>query len=60
MIDKVFEKHHQLDWQKLNLPLAEHFNGLKDFPNEYKPGVEFVLSSKSSRPELPFVQNSYR
>ncbi len=52
MIDKVFEKHHQLDWQKLNLPLAEHLNGLKDFPNEYKPGVELFLSEHSTS-ELP-------
>lgn len=39
MIDLVFEPHDHLDWQKFSLPEGEHLNGLKDFPNEYKPAV---------------------
>lgn len=44
-IDAVFEKHSNLDWQKLNLPEAGHLNGLRDYPNDYKPGVERFLKS---------------
>jgi hypothetical protein len=45
MIDQVFEPHQQLDWQKLSLPEAVHLNGLKDFPDEYKPPVTQFLKS---------------
>jgi pimeloyl-ACP methyl ester carboxylesterase len=44
MIDLVFDPHTQLDWQKLSLPEAGHLNGLKDFPEEYKPAVLQFLS----------------
>lgn len=44
-IDKVFESQKDLNWQKLSLPKAGHLNGLRDFPNEYKPKViEFLKS----------------
>jgi hypothetical protein len=43
MIDMVFEPHQQLDWQKLSLPEGQHLNGLKDYPNEYKPVVTQFL-----------------
>lgn len=48
-IDKVFEPHQNVDWQKLSLPQAAHLNGLKDFRSEYeKPVADFLkeLSSK--------------
>ncbi len=44
-IDKVFEPCHNLVWQKLSLPEAEHLTGLRDFPKEYKPAVEEFLKS---------------
>lgn len=44
-IDKVFEPHSHLDWQKLSLPQAGHLNGLKDFPEEYKPTVGAYLKA---------------
>ncbi|MEZ0390668.1 MAG: hypothetical protein ACAH59_00530 [Pseudobdellovibrionaceae bacterium] len=43
MIDLVFDPHSQLDWQKLSLPEGKHLNGLKDFPDQYKPSVERFL-----------------
>lgn len=42
-IDRVFEPHQNLKWKKLNLPEAGHINGLRDFPSEYRPGVESFL-----------------
>lgn len=43
MIDKIFEPHLQIDFQKLGLPQAGHLNGLKDFPEEYKhPTSQFL------------------
>lgn len=42
-IDDAFESHTQLDWRKLSLPEAGHLNGLRDFPNEYRPSVENFL-----------------
>lgn len=45
MIDQVFEPHQQIDWEKLSLPEAEHLNGLKDFPDDYKQGLERFLDS---------------
>ena len=44
-IDAVFQPHTNLKWKKLNLPEAGHVNGLRDFPNEYKPAVENFLST---------------
>lgn len=43
-IDRVFEPHTNLKWKKLNLPEAGHINGLRDFPSEYRPGVESFLN----------------
>lgn len=43
-IDKVFDDHKNLNWKKLSLPEAGHLNGLRDFPSEYKPGVEDFLN----------------
>lgn len=48
MIDKVFQPHKQIEWQKLSLPGAVHLNGLKDFPDEYKPAVSQFLKEISS------------
>lgn len=46
MIDKVFEPHPHLYWQKLSLPQAGHLNGLKDFAEDYSPAVsEFLFST---------------
>jgi hypothetical protein len=43
-IDKVFDNQKNLNWKKLSLPEAGHLNGLRDFPSEYKPGVEDFLN----------------
>lgn len=48
-IDAIFEKHPQLNWKKLSLPRAGHLNGLKDFPVEYKKGVEHFINSIKTR-----------
>jgi len=42
-IDEVFARHHQLNWQKLILPKAEHLTGLRDFATDYEPAVEKFL-----------------
>jgi hypothetical protein len=42
-IDEVFDPHLQLNWQKLSIPAAGHLNGLRDFADEYRPGVERFL-----------------
>ncbi len=42
-IDEVFEPCKNLSWEKLSLPEAAHLNGLRDFPNDYKPSVEAFL-----------------
>lgn len=44
-IDQIFEPCKNLIWQKLSLPQAGHLTGLRDFPNEYKPGLEQFLQS---------------
>lgn len=44
-IDEVFTPCKNLHWEKLSLPEAAHLNGLRDFPDLYKPGVERFLSS---------------
>ncbi len=44
-IDEVFESHENIDWTKLSLPEAEHLTGLRDFREEYIPGVEKFLKS---------------
>lgn len=44
-IDKVFEPHLNIDWQRLSLPQSGHLNGLKDFAEEYEtPVAEFLKS----------------
>lgn len=48
MIDKVFEPHGQIDWQKLSLPQAGHLLGLKDFHDEYSPTVTQFLRDIST------------
>lgn len=42
-IDQVFAKHKQLRVHKVDLPEAGHINGLRDFPSEYKPPVQFFI-----------------
>jgi predicted alpha/beta hydrolase family esterase len=42
-IDAAFAQANQLDRIKLNLPEAGHLNGLKHFPEVYKPAVENFL-----------------
>jgi predicted alpha/beta hydrolase family esterase len=44
-IDKAFEDVYQIDRIKLNLPEAGHLNGLKSFPEIYKPAVEKFLKA---------------
>jgi hypothetical protein len=51
-IDKVFEPHTHLDWQKLSLPQAGHLNGLKDFPDEYKNPVQQFLKEIATSTEV--------
>lgn len=43
-IDEVFDRHEQLQWEKLSLPEAEHLKGLKDFSSEYIPGLKKFLN----------------
>lgn len=47
-IDAVFEPHPNLDWRKLSLPEAGHLTGLRDFPQEYVPGVKQFLAEIST------------
>ena len=42
-IEAVFDHHKQLHYETLSLPEGEHLNGLKDFPDLYKPRVERFL-----------------
>ena len=46
-IDQIFEACPNLRWSKLALPEAGHVNGLKEFPNEYRSGVESFLKNLS-------------
>ena len=44
-IDKIFEPAQNINWRKLALPEAGHLTGLRDFPDEYRAGLEdFLLS----------------
>lgn len=43
-IDEVFDRHEHLLWEKLSLPKATHLKGLKDFPQEYIPGLTQFLT----------------
>jgi len=47
-IDKVFEPHAHIDWQRLSLPKAGHLNGLRDFAEDYKEPVASYLKSIST------------
>lgn len=47
-IDRIFEGHSQLRLHRVDLPEAGHLNGLRDFPSEYKPPVQFFLSELNS------------
>ncbi len=46
-IDRVFEPHHQLNWQKLAFVDSDHVRGLKDHPQEYREALEKFLRSSS-------------
>lgn len=43
MIEMVFSRHSQIALEKLVLAEGEHVNGLKEFPEIYKPAVEKFL-----------------
>ena len=43
-IDEIFEPHKQLQWRKLDLPLAGHILGLRDFRDDYAPALENFLN----------------
>lgn len=44
-IDKIFEHAPNIHWIKLGLPQAAHLNGLRDYPQEYRAGLESFLHS---------------
>lgn len=44
-IDQIFEPCKNLNWKKLALPGAGHLTGLKDFPIEYRSGLEDFLKT---------------
>ncbi len=46
-IEKAFQGHDHLDLEILNLPEGGHLDGLKNFPEVYKPRVSDFLSSIS-------------
>lgn len=48
-IDKVFDPHPNIDWQRLSLPQAGHLNGLKDFAEEYEASVAEFLKSVATK-----------
>lgn len=47
-IDQVFEQSGRVDWKKLSLLEAGHLNGLRDFPEEYKPVVVDFLQKHAT------------
>jgi hypothetical protein len=47
MIELIFKGQEHLDLRILNLPLADHVTGLKDFAEDYKPAVHKFLSEFS-------------
>jgi hypothetical protein len=47
-IEKAFQGHEQLDLEILNLPQGKHMDGLKNFPEVYKPRVADFLASISN------------
>ena len=44
-IDQIFEPAKNVNWRKLSLPEAEHLTGLRDFPSDYRSGVQEFLDS---------------
>lgn len=44
-IDQIFEPAKNIHWRKLALPEAEHLTGLRDFPSEYRSGLEDFLKT---------------
>jgi len=48
-IEKAFKKHPQLDLEILNLPQGGHMDGLKKFPEVYKPKVQNFLESVAKK-----------
>ena len=46
-IEKAFQNHDQLDLEILNLPEGGHLDGLKNFPEIYRPRVTEFLESVS-------------
>lgn len=46
-IDQIFEPAKNVNWRKLSLPEAGHLNGLRDFPSDYRSGVEDFLRGLS-------------
>lgn len=48
LIDQVFEPHTHLNWKKLTFPEGGHLDGLKKFPQQYKPAVEDFLTQHST------------
>ena len=44
-IDKIFDQCKNLNWRKLALPEAGHVNGLRDYPAEYRAGLENFLET---------------
>ncbi|MCX7977446.1 MAG: TMEM53 family protein [Bdellovibrionaceae bacterium] len=47
-IDEVFDSLPGLNWKKLSLPEAGHLNGLRDYPEDYIPGLERFLHEVST------------
>jgi hypothetical protein len=48
-IEKAFHGHDQIDLEILNLPQGGHMDGLKKFPEVYKPRVEAFLKSVGTK-----------
>lgn len=49
LIDQTFSENPSLDLKILDLPLGGHLNGLKEFPDLYRPAVALFLESVSVR-----------
>jgi hypothetical protein len=48
-IEKAFAGHDQIDLEILNLPQGDHMDGLKNFPEAYKPRVEEFLKNVATK-----------
>jgi hypothetical protein len=44
-IDQIFEPAKNINWRKLALPEAGHLVGLRDFPSDYRSGLEDFLKT---------------